>query len=106
MSNFIKLTLLILSILFLTSCGESNSDSKERGYSDGYAAGYNYLCADGGTLVGADWDNKYYSQGYAKGYEIGAGDCYDENIEDMQDQIYELENEIEVLEETIIELKN
>ena len=106
MNNFIKLTFFILSILFLTSCGESKSESKIRGQTDGYAAGYNYLCAGGGTKIAADWDNKYYSDGYAEGYESGAGDCFDEIMGDMQDQISSMEVEIEILKQTIIELQN
>ena len=98
-----KVTLILFFLLL--GCGDSNSDSRNKGYDDGLTAGYNYLCAGGGTRIAADWNNKYYSEGYAEGYEIGAGECYDERFRDYEDNIYELEVQIELLKKTIIELK-
>lgn len=97
--------ILLVLFVFLLGCGDSDSVSRSKGYDDGIEAGYNYLCASGGTKIAGEWDNKFYAEGYAEGYEIGAGECYDEKFRDYEENIYELENKIEELKKTIIELK-
>ena len=96
--------IILLLFIFLLGCGDSDSESRSKGYDDGLVAGYNYLCADSGTKIAGEWDNKFYAEGYAKGYEIGAGECYDERIRDYKENIFELENKIKELNKTIIEL--
>ena len=101
-----KITLLILSILIFKSCGDSSEESYNRGQSEGSIAGYNYLCGGGETYISANWDDKHYSEGYAEGFAIGVADCFYEKSEDTQEQIYEMEEEIEILKQTVIELQN
>ena len=62
-------------LLLLISCGESSQSSSDRGYDDGYAAGYNKKCASRVTLIAGDFDNKYYAAAYDQGYADGSLDC-------------------------------
>ena len=94
--------IILLLFILLIGCGDSDSETRSKGYDDGLTAGYNYLCA-GGTKIVKEWNNKFYAEGYAEGYEIGAGNCYDERVRDYEENIFELENKIKELK-TIIEL--
>lgn len=49
-------------------------DPYDRGYSDGYAAGYNTTCEIRSTLVEGS-DNRAYQRGYSEGYSAGASAC-------------------------------
>jgi len=69
-----KTTVLILSLLFLTSCVDAD-ERLDVGYSDGYAVGFNTTCKIRATLVEGDWSNKDYKRGYASGYRAGAIAC-------------------------------
>lgn len=72
---FLKLLTAFAVILLAAGCGESSESARDRGYSDGYAAGYNTTCQIRSTLIAGDWDNKAYSEGYQQGYSAGALAC-------------------------------
>lgn len=65
----------LFSALALTGCGESADSARDRGYDDGYAAGYNTTCQIRSTLIAGDWDNRHYSEGYNAGYADGSAAC-------------------------------
>ena len=69
-----KLSLFLL-VSTLTGCFESSTSAYERGYSDGYASGYNTTCKIRSTLIAGDFDNKHYTRGYEEGYASGARAC-------------------------------
>jgi hypothetical protein len=66
---------LAIVALVLVGCGESDEVIYDRGYSDGYAVGYNSKCANRTTLISADWDNGPYTDGYNTGYSAGLIAC-------------------------------
>jgi len=67
--------LTIAVLLGSAGCGESSDASYQRGYSDGYAVGYNTACKIRATLIAGDWDNKHYSRGYSAGSTSGIVAC-------------------------------
>lgn len=75
MQVFLKLLIASAAISLVAGCGESADSAGDRGYSDGYAAGYNTTCQIRSTLIAGDWDNKAYSEGYQQGYSAGAIAC-------------------------------
>lgn len=60
--------------LALIGC-ENAEEAYARGYSDGYAVGYNTACEIRATLVEGDWSNENYSRGYATGQTDGIIVC-------------------------------
>lgn len=60
----------------LCACGESADSRRDRGYSDGYAEGYNTTCEIRATLIAGEWDDEHYSSGYASGRLDGAAACH------------------------------
>ena len=70
-----KFSLIILMAASLMACEEGNDTAYNRGYSDGYAVGYNTACKIRATLIAGDWSNAHYSRGYADGKNAGKKDC-------------------------------
>ncbi len=68
--------MVIFAVIYLSSCSAESYDSAmDRGYSDGYASGYNTTCKIRTTIISGDWDTKGYKQGYDTGYEAGSKKC-------------------------------
>lgn len=66
-----------LAFVALTACslGESYDSAHDRGYSDGYAVGYNTTCEIRATMISGDWETKGYQPGYDSGYQAGTEQC-------------------------------
>lgn len=64
----------LLAALVLAGCEDSDA-AYDRGYSDGYAVGYNTACEIRATLIEGDWSNSNYSRGYADGQTAGTIAC-------------------------------
>lgn len=72
----------VLPIAVLLAGCEPADQAIDRGYDDGYAAGYNTTCEIRSTLIAGDWDNSDYSSGYRDGYAAGASACLSERKAD------------------------
>ena len=72
------LNILFLPLLLMGCFGSSDED-RSRGYSDGYAAGYNTTCNIRATLISGEWSNSDYTSGYNQGYAAGAYACRNKN---------------------------
>lgn len=70
----LKQCVIVLSLALLPAC-EDESEAYDRGYSDGFAVGYNTACEIRVTLIEGDWDNSSYSSGYADGQTTGTIAC-------------------------------
>lgn len=62
-------------LLSLTGCGGVDEEAYDRGYSDGYAVGYNTTCEIRATMIEGDWSDEDYSRGYAEGQTEGTIAC-------------------------------
>ena len=72
-----KKTLLLALAVIAVGCAEEESDDARygRGWSDGYAFGYNGACEITGILIEGDYDDNNYFGGYMDGYAEGVSDC-------------------------------
>lgn len=70
-----KYLLFLFASFFLLAC--ENADSAyDRGYSDGYAVGFNSICyPNTSNMIYGDFDNQSYSAGYYDGKSDGENDC-------------------------------
>ncbi len=75
MISISKFLLAFILLLSLGGCGESADVRYDRGFNDGYAAGYNTTCKIRVTLISGEWDDKQYSRGYRDGYSEGSIEC-------------------------------
>lgn len=71
---------LVLAVAFaMASCGGlsggEDEEAYDRGYSDGYAVGYNTTCEIRATMIEGDWSDEDYSRGYAEGQTEGTIAC-------------------------------
>ena len=76
----IHLALFIAIVLFaITGCDTTSSDEWcDKGYGDGYAAGYNTTCEIRMTIIEGAWDEPDYKRCYNYGYSAGSDRCYSE----------------------------
>ena len=65
---------LAIALLAVTGC-ESSDEAYGRGFTDGYAVGFNTACAIRATTIHGDWDNADYARGYSDGQTSGIVDC-------------------------------
>lgn len=70
-----RASVVIFSLLPVASCGGADEAAYDRGYSDGYAVGYNTACEIRTTIVEGDFANEDYSRGYAAGQTDGTMAC-------------------------------
>lgn len=66
--------IIVSLVLGLVACGSGEEDAR-KGYSDGYAVGYNRLCHPDKTNIIHGLDSPKYRDGYADGYADGEADC-------------------------------
>lgn len=60
-----RISLLITMAVALYACDNSNPErSRDIGYSDGYAVGFNTTCEIRKTLIDGDFDNPDYANAY------------------------------------------
>lgn len=68
----------VCSLVFLLaacSASEKYDSAFDRGYSDGFASGYNTTCEIRVTLIAGDWETNGYKLGYDSGYSAGSEQC-------------------------------
>ena len=76
-STWVAWVLMIgIGIYWYQSSSETEaSEAYDRGYSDGFAAGYNTACEIRSTIISGDWEIESYSEGYAYGHDAGIRQC-------------------------------